>query len=146
MDRNQAIDIAVRTGQLDVRPRFEVEKLDGNIRKRFVRYRSTDKPIETIKDDDGNIVSTKTKRAFIREETEELVPAGYIVYTARGDSFHIQTKEQLQRLGLATSPGLVDMETGESIPDFQPTSLKHRAQARAGTVIALEKPVTGGKK
>jgi len=85
-----------------IKPRWAYEKLKGTREKKVVQY-------VTRKDE-------TTDRVY-RERVEKVVkvPLGYMVYFPQGHSLHVETDEELRRLGLDGPIGLVDMETGEMV-------------------------------
>ena len=91
----------------NVQPQFEVEQLDGTVEKTLTFF------------EDGEL-KTKT--------TEEA--AGYMVYFPQGHSFRVKNFAELKRLGLHTAPGLVDMESGETVATPQKMSLKTQVASK----------------
>jgi hypothetical protein len=92
----------------NVKPRFEVEVLDGS---------TTETHYSRI---DGRNV----------ESTVE-VPRGYMVYFPAGHSIRVRTREELHRLGFDHGAELIDMDSGDVIGEAVP-SLKQQVQRRAG--------------
>jgi hypothetical protein len=80
-------------------PRFQVEKQEGVVEVDCIRY----VPVEL----------KNGKKGFEREWYKTERDAGWMVYTPRGDSFRVWTRDELKRLGLDGDPTMVDMETGD---------------------------------
>lgn len=87
-----------------ITPAFEVEELSGKVKRTKYKYEERDTGRQDAK---GNPI----KSHVMREYTEE-VPAGYMVYFARGHSIRVTSDLELRRLGLDRSPYLSD-PTGE---------------------------------
>jgi len=103
----------------NVKPRFEVHKLDGLAPRTVVKS----KVDPTRKDKDGNPVllggfEYKTVQA----------DAGWMVYFPSGASIHVWTQEEMERQGFLREPTLVDMETGDSVAPVSATSLKAKSE------------------
>jgi hypothetical protein len=71
----------------------------------------------------------KDARKFTPVEKE--IVGGYMVYFPQGHSMFIESEEQLQRLGLNSVSGLVDMDTGMNVDDINPESIRERIESRA---------------
>lgn len=90
----------------EIKPRFEVHPLDEEVdREKYV------------KDKDGK---------FIKKTFKE--PGGFMVYFPNGASMRVRTQEELVRLGFAEPAPLVDMTTGEIIPQPQADALRRRSE------------------
>ena len=87
----------------NIRPRFEVEKLVGDVE--HVVY---------SRNDDNKLEKTLVK-----------VPAGYMVYLPNGTSIRVRNDTDLKALGFMEEAPLVDMVTGDVVPRAQ--SLKSRS-------------------
>ena len=96
----------------EIKPRFEVHKLDGTAMKTIAKPK-TDKK--------GALLG-----GFDYEDIE--VDAGWMVYFPNGASIRIWTKEEMERQGFLSAAALVDMETGDIVGRQQDTSLKSRAE------------------
>lgn len=102
----------------NVRPAFEVEKLEGTYFVTTAQY--------TPKTDvDGKPILRKSgmpvyERSFKKEER----PRGFMVYFPQGHSTHIPTEELLIDLGYAARPKKVDIVLGEEVPEGMDESLK----------------------
>tara|TARA_R100000789_G_scaffold86428_1_gene82580 strand:+ start:4109 stop:4456 length:348 start_codon:yes stop_codon:yes gene_type:complete len=98
----------------NIKPRFEVHKLDGTAKKTIVSPK-TDKK--------GKLLG-----GFDYEEVE--VDAGWMVYFPNGSSIRVWTKEEMERQGFLRDPNLVNMETGDDMGPATNTSLKVRSEQK----------------
>ena len=103
-----------------VRPRFEVHKLKG----KGVRHIASPKT-----DKEGKLLG-----GFEYEDKE--VPAGWMVYFPNGSSVHIWTEEEMERCGFLADPTLIDMESGEEVPQAAPQSLKSRSEQKETVTVS----------
>lgn len=95
----------------EIRPRFEVHPLEGEVeREKF------------SKDKEGKLIKKTFKE-----------PGGFMVYFPNGASMRVRTKEELERLGFAEPAPLVDMQTGEIIPQQQTDALRRRSDQMTST-------------
>ena len=87
-----------------LRPKFEVHEVHGEdmTRKTCEKDPKGGFIYKTVKD---------TRRCFD-------------VYFPNGHSVRIRGEDELKRLGFAGAPNLVDMETGDEVPNQQAMSLK----------------------
>ena len=92
----------------NIKPRFEVEKLEGKLNRTVVRPKMDDK---------GRLLG-----GFNSEEIEQ--DAGWMVYFPSGSSIHVWTKDEMARQGFLSDPHLVNMETGDDAGPMANTSLK----------------------
>ena len=110
----------------NVKPRFEVHKLDGKgkrrIAKPIVQLNSKGEPIL-----DKNDIPTLLG-GFNYEDTE--VDAGWMVYFPNGSSIHVWTEEEMTRQGFLNDPHLVNMETGDDMGVAQTASLRSRSEQK----------------
>lgn len=90
----------------DIRPRFEVHKLEGDVDR--AKYN---------KDKDGKLVLETVKE-----------PAGWMVYFPNGSSIRVRTEQEMMRCGFMEPSPLVDMESGDIIPQQQTNPLKRRSE------------------
>jgi hypothetical protein len=90
--------------QMNVRPRFETENVNGEVYQR------------TLAKHDGKGLSYARKKAN----------KGFMVYFPQGHSIHVPNEKELKRLGFHRQAGLIDMESGEEIPMNLNMSLKER--------------------
>lgn len=88
---------------MNMKPRFETEQIPEN--KKFKR---------TVCSHDG-------KTFTFAEKTEK---GGYMVYFPHGHSIRVRDMAELKRLGFHRMPGVIDLETGEEVPQHVAMSLK----------------------
>jgi len=98
----------------NIKPRFEVHKLDGTAKKTIVSPK-TDKK--------GKLLG-----GFDYEEVE--VDAGWMVYFPNGSSIHVWTEEEMARQGFLQPPTLVNMETGDDMGTTSQGSLKSLSEQK----------------
>ena len=98
----------------NIKPRFEVHKLEGTGKKRVATPK---------KDKQGKLLG-----GFDYKDIE--VDAGWNVYFPSGASIHIWTQEEMERQGFLRPPGLVNMETGDEVAPMSDTSLKTRSERK----------------
>ena len=103
--------------QRDIKPRYEIERLRGEIEVEIL-----EPEVRTIKKGTKEFVSTTWKRV------KKMVPAGFMVYLANRGSYRVKDEAELTRLELDVPPDLVDMETGEIVPRVEPVSLKRQVE------------------
>lgn len=96
----------------DIKPRYEVEVLDGT--RKVMKMR-------------------RDMATGMNEQYEVEVPAGFNVYFPAGHSIRVADAGELHRLGFDNPADLIDMENGEVVGQVQ-TSLKQHVQRRAGAV------------
>ncbi|GMQ92459.1 MAG: hypothetical protein BMS9Abin11_1790 [Gammaproteobacteria bacterium] len=87
--------------QMDIKPAYEVEVLEGTVDKEVTR-----------------MIEGKLETEIIQ------VPKGYMVYFPSGHSIGVATYKDLEDLGLSEAPNLVDMESGDTISKPSQHSLK----------------------
>ena len=98
----------------NLRPRFEVHKLDGTGTRRIAKPKvQLDKDGEVVTNDKGHPVLLG---GFDYEDRE--VDAGWMVYFPSGASIHVWTEEEMIRQGFLEDPTLVDI-----IPPRAPISI-----------------------
>lgn len=101
---------------MNIQPKFRVHELEGTMSQEIIDY--VPKQIQTGA---VQLANGKTEKQFkiVRERVIRQVQqaAGYLVMMARGHSIRVKSKQDLQRLGFAETPPLIDMETGEEVPD-----------------------------
>ena len=105
----------------NVKPKFEVHKLEGTGIRRIAKSKTDSKR----KDKDGNPILLG---GFDYEDKE--VDAGWTVYFPSGSSIHIWTREEMERQGFLDPPGLVDMDTGDSVAPVSQVSLKENSERK----------------
>jgi hypothetical protein len=104
--------------QMNVKPAFEVEVLDG----------TKDKLITKMVDNE------------IVQETVQ-VPKGYMVYFPGGHSIGVETHAKLKKLGFDKAPNLVNMEDGEVVSQPSQRSLKSDVERKTKPTRAKAKGV-----
>lgn len=105
--------------QQNVRPRYEVERLEGEVTETHV-----------VREDGRNV------------EKEVKVPAGYMVYFPAGHSIRVRDDEELKRLGYDQPAELID-EDGEVVGTTQQMSLKKNVAARSAASKRRKHHTTG---
>lgn len=100
-------------------PAFEVHELKGDVETTVVKF---------VREKLGEGRDAKT--VMRRKVTKVKKPAGWMVYTAKGDSIRVRTKEDMEHLGFMSAPPLVDMETGDEIPSAGTVSLRGLSDQR----------------
>ena len=128
------------SGTIDFKPAFQVEKVTG----KFTRM------VMHIEEDVREVGPLKNKQIIARKLTsvEEQFSEGYMVYFPQGHSIFVAADdtEQLQRIGVLDRPYLVDMNSGEVVPDqlhLSPKEIVARKEANrprsTGGFSALDK-------
>lgn len=92
---------AVVTQTQNIRAKFEVEEVGEHKRVARVGKRATD---------------GITKGLVFTEEVI-VVPRAWDVYFPGGHSVRIEDEKEMYRLGYMNRPPMIDMETGEEVPD-----------------------------
>jgi len=85
----------------DVKPAFVVQRQEGPFEKEVIKYGKK-------KIAEGKYETTKTVEKKVFDH-------GYMVVFPKGHSVFIETFEELERLGFAGDPSLIDMETGDVV-------------------------------
>ena len=98
----------------EIRPRYEVHKLDGKVERTITKQNVDDKD--------------KPTGGFYTETIEE--DAGWMVYFPTGSSIRIRTQAEMERLGFDKPPELVDMDSGDIVGSTGQTSLKARSEQK----------------
>jgi hypothetical protein len=126
--------------QMDVKPAFQVEKVTGD----FLRT------VMHIEEDVRMVGPTQNKPLVTRKliAKQEVFHDGFMVYFPQGHSIFIAADDeaQLVRVGVMESPRLVDMNTGEEVPDQLNLSpkdiverkLRNRPRSTGGLTEVLE--------
>ena len=110
----------------NLRPRFEVHKLDGTGTRRIAKPKvQLDKDGEVVTNDKGHPILLG---GFDYEDRE--VDAGWMVYFPSGASIHVWTEEEMIRQGFLEDPTLVDMETGDDMGTASLGSLKSLSEQK----------------
>ena len=98
----------------DIKPRFQVEKLQGKAMRQFKKQ---------LTDKKGNLIG-----GF--EEYEEEVDAGWMVYFPSGSSIRVWTEDEMVRQGFLDDPDLVNMETGDVVGKAGTVDLKKLSEQK----------------
>ena len=114
---------------MDVKPSFQAEKITGTF-WRMVMH---------IEEDVRKVGPLQNKEVITRKlvPKKEEFSEGYMIYFPQGHSMFVAADdtEQLQRIGVLGAPKLIDMNSGEEIPDesnLTPKELVERAGNRRG--------------
>lgn len=114
---------------MDVKPSFQAEKLEGPF-WRMVMH---------IEEDVRKVGPLQNKEVITRKlvPKREEFDGGYMIYFPQGHSVFVAADdiEQLQRIGVLGPAKMVDMNSGEEIPDnlnLSPKELVERAANKRG--------------
>ena len=102
----------------DIKPAFEVEKLEGK-----------------------EIVTRNFYADGVFRQEDEKVDRGFMVYFPNGHSIRVRSEKEMQRLGFMASPELLDMETGDTV---QQSNLSLKENTRRKTRSRKSQAATGG--
>lgn len=91
----------IYTDRQNVRAKFEVEEVGEYKRVKRVGKRATD----------------GITKGLVFSDEVMVIPRAWDVYFPSGHSVRIEDEKEMWRLGYMTRPPLVDMETGEEVPD-----------------------------
>lgn len=101
----------------NVRKVYEIEAYTGqHVVEEFHR-------VPLLDEEGQHVTNDKGRKQYTFEPRKRTVTGGWMVYLPQGHSLYVETKEQLERLGLTSESGLVDMNTGYRFED-QPESFK----------------------
>lgn len=126
----------------DIKPAFQAEKVTG----RFTRT------VMQIQEDVREVGALKDKKIITRKlvpVTEEFTE-GYMIYFPMKHSLFVAADdvEQLRRIGVLETPPLVDMNSGEIVPESYSLSPKEmvqqaeiRSKGKTGGFTALDQGV-----
>lgn len=106
--------------QVQLKPRFQVKKLDGTFVKKVAFY-------ETIENEEGVKIG---KRLTYRDKECD---RGFMVYFSNGASIHIESEDELKRMGYNKAASLVDMETGDEVAAEVQFDLERDVQRKTRT-------------
>lgn len=128
------------SGTIDFKPAFQVEKVTGKFTRMVTHIEEEVREVGPLKN--KQIIARKMKP--VQEEFTE----GYMVYFPQGHSMLIAAddEEQLHRIGVLQKPHVVDMNSGEIVPDnyhLTPKEIVERKQsnrprAHTGGFTALD--------
>lgn len=98
-------------GNLDFKPAFQAEKITGQFFRMVMHIEEDVRKVGPL----GNKEVITRKLVPKREEFTD----GYMIYFPQGHSMFVAAddEDQLQRIGVLEAPRLVDMNTGEEVPD-----------------------------
>jgi hypothetical protein len=110
----------------NVKPRFEVHKIEGTAKRRIAcpKYILDDKGKPKLDKNDDKMLAG----GFTYEDIDH--DAGWMVYFPNGSSIRIWTKSEMERQGFLDEPGLIDMDTGDTVRPVQAESLKARSEQK----------------
>ena len=98
-------------GNIDFKPAFQAEKIHGN----FTRM------VMHIEEDVRKVGPLGNKEVITRKlvPKQEVFHDGYMVYFPQGHSMFIaeDDEDQLRRVGVLEQPRVVDMNSGEEVPN-----------------------------
>jgi hypothetical protein len=113
------------TSNVDFKPAFQAEKVHGN----FTRM------VMHIEEDVRKVGPLGNKEVITRKlvPKQEVFHDGYMIYFPQGHSVFVagDDEEQLGRIGVLEQPRLVDMNSGEEVPNdiaLTPKEIVERAQ------------------
>ena len=99
------------SGSIDFKPAFQVEKVSGTFTRNVMH----------IEEDVREVGPLKNKQIIARNivRKQETFTEGYMLYFPQGHSIFIAAddEKQLNRLGVFGRPQVVDMNSGEVVPD-----------------------------
>jgi hypothetical protein len=97
---------------LDIKPEFQVEKVTGNFKRTvtFLEETHTKRLVAGVE----RILTTRKMVPKVDEFTE-----AYMIYYPQGHSLFVAADDeaQLMFLGVLNDPKIVDMESGEEVPE-----------------------------
>jgi len=109
----------------NIKPKFEVHKLEGKDIRRIARSK-------VQLDEKGKVVLKDNHPILLGgfEYEDREVDAGWMVYFPSGSSIRVWTEEEMVRQGFLLPPHLVNMENGDDMGVVQNTSLKSRSEQK----------------
>lgn len=121
---------------LDPKPEFQAEKVSGRFRRQVTDIMED---VKVVNGHNGEQKIITRKMAQRWEEFNE----GYMVYFPQGHSIFVAADdvEQLQRIGVLNDPRMVDMESGEIVPENYALSPKEIVERKTRN---RPRPTTGG--
>jgi hypothetical protein len=98
--------------KINIKPEFQVEKVEGKFTRTITRI-IEDVRLVGSKDAERKIITRK-----MVPETETFTE-GFMIYFPQGHSMFVAADdtEQLIRIGVFNDPKLIDMESGEVVPE-----------------------------
>jgi len=114
--------------EVDIKPAFQAEKITGNFTRTVIHIQEDVRQVGALKD---KAIITRKMVPVVEEFTE-----GYMVYFPQKHSVFIAADdtEQLRRVGILEAPPLVDMASGEVVPqdyNLSPKELVQRSEVRS---------------
>jgi hypothetical protein len=122
--------------QLDAKPEYQAERVTGKFRRQVTDI-TEDVKIVNGANGERKIITRKMAQRW--EEFSD----GYMIYFPQGHSIFVAAddEEQLQRIGVLNDPRLVDMESGEIIPENYALTPKEIVERKTRN---RPRPTTGG--
>ena len=113
---------------VDIKPAFQAEKITGHFTRTVIHIQEDVRQVGALKD---KAIITRKMVPVVEEFTE-----GYMIYFPQKHSVFIAADdhEQLRRVGVMEAPPLVDMASGEVVPqdyNLSPKELVQRSEVRS---------------
>lgn len=111
---------------MDIKPRLEAEKITGEFYRTVMTFEEDVREITGASGVTRKVV-TRTMKPVREKYTE-----AYMIYYPQGHSIRVAAddEDQLRRLGVLEPQPLVDMNSGEVVPQSGITSLKSLVTAK----------------
>lgn len=111
---------------VDIKAEFQVEKVTGTFKRTITNLEETH-----TKRMIGGVERILTTRKMV--PVEDVFTEAYMIYFPQGHSMLVAAddEEQLMRIGVLRDPKLVDMESGEDVPEgfsLSPKEIVERKQ------------------
>ena len=121
---------------LDPKPEYQAEKVTGKFRRQVTDI------VEDVRVVNGHNGERKIITRKLDQRWEDFTD-GYFIYFPQGHSIFVAADdiEQLQRLGVLANPRMVDMESGEVIPEHYNLTPKEIVERKTRN---RPRPTTGG--
>lgn len=121
---------------IDPKPEFQAEKISGKFRRQVTDI------VEDVKVVNGHNGERKIITRKMQQRWEEFTD-GYHIYFPQGHSIFVagDDVEQLQRIGVLNDPRMIDMESGEVIPENYALTPKEIVERKTRN---RPRPTTGG--
>lgn len=131
------------TSNVDFKPAFQAEKITGNFTRMVIHIEEDVRKVGPL----GNKEVITRKLVPKKEEFHE----AYMVYFPQGHSMFVAADDvdQLSRIGVLEQPRLVDMNSGEEVPEdvvLTPKEMVERSQRnrpRARSIGGLTEVMEG---
>lgn len=110
-----------------IMPRYEIEEVEGaKVMMRCFKYiKERDKDGNLIKDENGKVMQRREEEVVNIAEGHKV----YNVYFPQGHHIQVVGEQALKDLNLDSEPKLIDMNSGEEVPDGY-SSLKAMVTSR----------------